>query len=277
MENINTLCLSGGGINTISFVGVLECLCSNKLNIDKITNYYATSAGSIICFLLNLGYTPLNIGEIICELDFKKLIEEVSLENYLENWGLDFYMDYLIKLLNDKLNVPNPNNNITFIELYNKTNKKLNIIGTNLSKYEQVLYNYEKTPEFSVLDAIRISTCVPMLFKPIKINDEYYVDGALSNNFPINYCNSETTLGICINWGCPQPINSFSSYITNILNMVSSKYFEKNEEKYMIIKINPECENNFSNLDFTININSKMKLLRQGQIVAQGFLDKLDL
>ena len=274
MENINTLCLSGGGINAISFIGVLEHLCSNKLNIDNIINYYATSAGSIICFLLNIGYTPLNIGEIIYELDFAKLIGEIILENYLEDWGIVFNMEHLIKLLNNKLNI----DNITFIELYNKTNKKLNIIGTNISKYEQVLYNYEKTPDFSVLDAIKISTCVPMLFKPVKIGDDYFVDGALSNNFPIDYCDPKTTLGISINWGCPQPINSLSSYISNILNMISYKYFSHvDEEKYMIIKINPECENNFSNLDFTINVNSKIKLLRQGQLIAQDFLERLAL
>ena len=36
----------------------------------------------------------------------------------------------------------------------------------------------------SVITAMQISTCIPIIFKPIKYNNYYYVDGGISNNIP---------------------------------------------------------------------------------------------
>ena len=55
---INTLCLSGGGIKGISYIGTLMYLESeNYLDINNITTYVGTSSGSILSFFLNIGYS----------------------------------------------------------------------------------------------------------------------------------------------------------------------------------------------------------------------------
>ena len=33
-----------------------------------------------------------------------------------------------------------------------------------------------------------MSSAMPIAFKPIEYNGEFYIDGGLCNNFPLNYC-----------------------------------------------------------------------------------------
>ena len=57
--------------------------------------------------------------------------------------------------------------------------------STNINSCENKIFSIENTPDICVFDACCASMCIPLLFKPIYI-DDYYYDGALTNNFPIN-------------------------------------------------------------------------------------------
>ena len=57
---------------------------------------------------------------------------------------------------------------ITFNELYKKTKKMLTITVTCLNTQNIIYYNYKSFPNFIISKAIIMSMCVPILFKPIK-------------------------------------------------------------------------------------------------------------
>tara|TARA_B100000900_G_C20423811_1_gene652051 strand:- start:244 stop:927 length:684 start_codon:yes stop_codon:yes gene_type:complete len=76
-------------------------------------------------------------------------------------------------------------NDISFIDLYKKTNIKFIVKVYNLSLHKSEYLSYKNNPNMSVIDAIQISTCIPIIFKPIKYNNYYYVDGGISNNIPL--------------------------------------------------------------------------------------------
>ena len=48
-------------------------------------------------------------------------------------------------------------------------------------------FNYEKTPDVKILDALIMSICVPILFKPVTYENKLFVDGGLLSNYPIDY------------------------------------------------------------------------------------------
>ena len=197
---IDTLCLSGGGLLGISFIGVLDFLENNEnINLALITNYFGTSIGALLSFLFSINYSLKEVKEFIINFNFGILTNytENNIDNLLTKCGIDdgnktIYI--LQSFLKNKYNIID----ITFEKHYELTNKKLNIIGTNYTKSSEELFNYINTPLMSIITAVRISISIPLIFTPILYNDNYYLDGALVNNFPINYCNIKNTIGINI-------------------------------------------------------------------------------
>ena len=70
------LVLSGGGIKGFSALGVLQAIFDrNHMNVNT---FIGTSVGSIISYLLCIGYTPI---EIMITLSQPTLLEQLSIFN----------------------------------------------------------------------------------------------------------------------------------------------------------------------------------------------------
>ena len=193
---IDTICMSGGGIKGFSFVGALDYLNNiGYINTKQIKNWVGTSAGSILALLLSIGYSPIEIGDFVISFDFTKMDPDISVENVFIKYGISNgeRFEFILKsFLKNKLGIED----INFKNLYQVTNKNLIIIGTNFSKCSEEAFSYEKTPTMSVITAVRISCSIPVFFTPVLYSGSYYVDGGVTNNFPIKYCNKDTTLGL---------------------------------------------------------------------------------
>lgn len=73
------------------------------------------------------------------------------------------------------------------LRLYNQ--KKLFVCATNVkTNRARVFHNHEIT-----VDAVLASTCLPLLFQAVKIDDEYYWDGGYMGNPPLSPLIRETT------------------------------------------------------------------------------------
>lgn len=198
MQEYDTLCFSGGGTACVSFLGALKYIEANtNIRVKNIKNFAGTSAGAIIGLFLLLGYDVNNLIKFVTKFNFNKLFTKINIDNILSNKGLDNgnkikkMVSYFIF---KKLNVTD----ITFEELYQLTNKKLLVSGTNYTLYKEELFSIDTTPTMSVLLAIRISISLPIFFTPVYYNNSYYFDGAIINNIPLSYCNEKTTLGLFI-------------------------------------------------------------------------------
>lgn len=88
---------------------------------------------------------------------------------------------------------------LTFAELYALTRRELAIVVTNLSTRRMEIHSYKHTPDTLVLSSLMASMSIPLLFPPIQIQGNSYVDGGLVNNFPIaQLWPMEKTLGLCL-------------------------------------------------------------------------------
>ena len=126
-------------------------------------------------------------------------------------------MVLLSSFLKEKYNLED----INFLDLYKLTQKKISIIGTNYSKGKEVVFNYETYPEMSVITAVRISISIPFIFEPEYFNNDYYIDVSFTNNFPLNYCNPITTLGIYINHSCCNNMDNIYEFFIGSLNILA--------------------------------------------------------
>jgi len=218
-KNIKSLVLSGGGFKGITYIGLIRYLEENHL-FNTIETFVGTSAGSLFCCLLNIGYNSKEL-EKITKLIFPNFykyqtITIDSIINILNTYGLEEgkKINQLYKRLFIKKGF---SPFITFKELFLKTNKKLIITVTNLNKQKGININYETFPDLMVIKGLEMSTRIPILFNPVKYKNEYIVDGGITNNFAINQIKDKTTmLGVYVRDN--NVIRNFSSFIIALIS-----------------------------------------------------------
>jgi NTE family protein len=285
-KQFEELILGSGGIKGIAFMGALKEL-SNHYPIEKFKYYTGCSIGGLISLLLNIGYTINELNNIILDTDFSNF-QELKIVNFIEKCGFDeglkFFNYYKALLINKKIDP-----NITFKELYEKTNKVLTTISVNITKGIPEYHNYINNPDMSVLLAIRMTTNIPILFSPILYNDNYYVDGALLDPLPYLYHTNLKKIGIAIysdyefhfmnnnNVNFINELNNTFQYILDLLKILHinySKYYYKKMSKD-IIYLNFDLRGDINTFDLTVV--EKKKMIHIGIKKTRKFFYKLYL
>ena len=185
-STIKHLVLSGGGLLGISYIGLFKYF-EEKNYIKTLESITGSSAGALFGSLCALGYTSNEIKLIIKQIVFKDYlkINIDSILNFTTKKGLESgnTMSLLMKkCIYDKTN----NENLTFIQHYEKYNIKLQIGVTNLSQHKFELLNKDTYPDLPIHTAISASIAIPFIFEPVIINNDIYCDGGILNNLPID-------------------------------------------------------------------------------------------
>jgi len=272
-SDIHNLVLSGGGIKGITILGALQLLYEKKI-LDNVLVYAGSSVGGLIASLLNINYKPQELFNIIKKISYKKIVN-IKFDTFLFKYGFDdgSKMNKIISTLfkNKKIDTE-----ITFIELYNLTKKKLILTGTCVNTQKLQYFSYIETPDMKVINAIRATISIPLYFTPVLYNNDLYIDGSCCSNYPINLFDNELehTLGINIDSDVKHEIiNNIESYFINIANCLKNNIFNnltKNYEKYTIKLI----INDVSSIDFNLTKKKKEELYNYGYKTAELFLIK---
>ena len=181
------LVLSGGGEKGVSFLGAIKYLEEIDL-ISGVETFIGTSAGSIICSLIAIGYTYSEISYILSRINVPSLIpiDDMSIDNFFTNYGF-LKHDKLRKVLSVLIDKKTKIQDISLKDVYDKYNKTLYITGSDIQNYECCYFSYKTHPEMKLVDAIIISCSIPLLFEPNIYQSEMYLDGAIFNNYPIKF------------------------------------------------------------------------------------------
>lgn len=160
MYNIG-IALGGGGARGFAHLGVLQALEEKGIKPDIISG---VSAGAIVGAFIASGKTPIETMAIMKGFKLTNLA------------GLNFHPGGLLSL--DKLCLTLEKN----IKEKNIEDLKtpLIIAATNLQK-GQVVY-FHKGP---LEKTIQASSSIPILFTPVELDGNLYVDGGLLDNIPV--------------------------------------------------------------------------------------------
>lgn len=234
----NALVLAGGGVaGAIYELGALKAV--DELLVERTVNdfdiYVGTSAGALVAAGLANGFSPEELFQAvdgthpeikpavrrdILNLDSGSLIRRTVrwprqlLENglfYLRH-STDFtlldlawsVMGMLPASLYDSAALEKFTREM-FAELggsnrFDEMACELDIIATNLRTSERKVFNREQHEEVPVSRAVSASAAVPLLYKPVKIGQDQYVDGAVRGNASLDLAVERgATLVICIN------------------------------------------------------------------------------
>jgi len=259
---ISNLVFSGGGIKCISYIGILKFLEERNL-MKNIKHIIGTSGGAIFSLMVILGYSYLDLKNLILSIDFDKL-KDITCENILkfnENFGIDTG-EHLLNLIKIMIKKKNIDIDITFLDLYNKIKIQYTITGTCLEKNNIEYFNYKLTPTMKVIDAIRITFSIPIIYNCVRYNNYTYVDGGILDNYPIKFIKNdiENTLGFYIlGEQNDKQIEGIDNFIIGILLSMIRKNEHKVIEKYKKNTIMIKC--NFGSIDFNIDKETKLKAI----------------
>ena len=165
-------------------------------NIKKIIG---CSVGAIIGLLIIAGYSAIDIIPEVMEVSILQEMNSIDLSKIGGNYGLFSnrqLKDRITAMLRGKYGfVP------TLKQLYQFTGVTFCAVAYNLSQKETVYLTHENEPDLPSLDAVLLSSNVPLIFHQMSYRGYKYVDGALGNPYPIDvYDDGQTNiLGIYVN------------------------------------------------------------------------------
>lgn len=266
------LVISGGGLKGYYFLGALKYLFKNDiLRMNYLKNILGVSIGSVIGYLLIIGYDIEFIIGLFLHMNISKYMPDIVIDKIFdEYYCLDCSkFNNIIKYLTTKKNI---NLTITLNELYEQSNIEF-IIGTSnisLQKYEYI--SHKNNPNLSVLTALKMSYSLPLLFQPVIYNNHYYVDGGVINNYPIKYFKNDidNTIGITLDTKTEE-IKDIFSFVKNVMLASNKRNINKNEYNSIIIDESQQI----SILDFEHIDEHKPNMISNGYECAQKFHKKI--
>jgi NTE family protein len=176
-KNKRGLVLSGGAAHCFAQLGVLKAMQEMQMAPDILSG---ASAGAVIGSLYADGHQPEEILEMFKN---NKLFNFVNIK--LNKLGL-FDISGLKKILEKNLRT----------KRLEDLPKPLFIVATNISKAKPVYFK-----EGNLLDLVIASSSIPVVFRPVKIDDDFYVDGGVTDNFPLEPLKDvcQTIVGVNVN------------------------------------------------------------------------------
>lgn len=283
---IKHLVLSGGGYNGIDMIGIMTELTEKKfISKEHIQSVYGVSAGSIVLAIWLLQIEKDTLFDFIVKRPWNKLLTftgETFLELFHDKGLLDNKL--FIEIMSPLLKSKDLNPKITLQQFYDYTKVDFYIFGTKMNDWESLKISHKTHPELSLIDALSISSALPIIFKPIFYNGEYLIDGGLSKHYPIQTCIDDgcyknEVLGICIK----RDINSFlnvkstflqyySTMVNNIITKLSYDYTE------VPFTINHYCKEQGVELEEVISKSKKrLDMLNYGRQTASKFFNLLSI
>lgn len=261
------LVISGGGIKGFCILGMLHKMIEFKM-LDKIDTFCGTSVGALICFLLLIGYTPKEMFEILNEIDFS-LLFQYNIDDLFNDIHVGLLsQEPIIYVIGTLMKKRNCSVKITFKELFKKYNKKLIVTGVCINDNTLCYFNEQLTPDMKVLDALKITMSIPLVFKPVKYKNAFYIDGGAGSNYPIDYFKEdelESVIGILVknSYEYIEKFNDHTEYFLQLMNCVFKKVFEINEKLYEKYTYYIETKN-ISFTEWSIDSEKKIELFEFG-------------
>ena len=155
------LVLSGGAARGFAHVGVIEALNQYGIYPDMVSG---VSAGAIAGVLYCDGYEPHEMLEIIKDRSLFRYISPAIPRNGLLS------MDNMQKVINEALRA----------KRFEDLKIPFYCNATNLNKGTAEYFH-----KGELLQKVMASATIPMLFKPVIMNGDTYVDGGVMDNFPV--------------------------------------------------------------------------------------------
>jgi NTE family protein len=275
-------CLFGGGaIRGLAYIGAIKALEELDIDIDTLAG---SSVGSIFAALLAVGYNAKELKQIFLKVNFD-LFKDLSF-GFGPLFALskgEVFLDWVRELIEKKYYgndyKKGANRAVTFKDI----DKNLVIITTNLSNFECQEFSKFETPDYEIASAIRISSCMPGLMKPIEYKKALLVDGDLQKSLPMwklskhLQINESRILELRLEGNYDTSDISgidYANAVYSCMTAMSTKFVTEiyaPKDKYDYIVLNT---GNIVVVDFNMNETKRNKLIKMGHEQTMHYFKK---
>lgn len=277
------LVLSGGGAKGLAHIGALKEIEKAGIKIDYIGG---TSMGAIIGGLYAAGYTADELDSIFRDVNTDALIQDnIPRKNktFYEKYNDEVYV---VTLPFQKFRVTVPKglskglynynllSRLTYKYRHENDFNKLKIpflcIATNVENGKEVVFR-----EGSLPLAITASGAFPSLFSPVEIYGSYYIDGGVTNNYPleeVKKMGADIIIGVDVQDGLKN-INQINGAAGVVVQISNFQMIERMKQKIAQtdVYIKPNIEG-YS----VISFEDGEAIIQKGVEAAQLVKDKLE-
>lgn len=215
VRKLDSLVIAGGGAKSMAGLGAIHILRKNG-HLKDLRTVAGTSAGAIVATGVALNR---NCVEMCKAFANEIYVPSIDIGNFSNAFGIDsgaHLSRWIDIVLGDRSH--------TFKSIYEETGMTLIICATNMSTLSAKYFSPTETPDFDVKTAIRMSCSLPIFFSAVRHEGEVYVDGALTDAFPIDYVagleNVHNVLGIryeSVEYSATKDINSIDKFLTSLI------------------------------------------------------------
>ena len=202
----DTLVLSGASSKAFVTIGAIQYAYDNYL-LQNLTNFVGTSSGAMICYLLAIGYTPIEIMVYICSNQIMEKMQHFNIVAMIQGRGATSFSSIQEQL--EKMSISKLGYLPTLKDLKEKMNKTLVCVTHNLTENRTEYLSWETYPHLPCITALRMTANLPLVFENYRYGSCLYVDGGISDNFAIEIGEKmgEKILGIVLSYA----FDSFSA------------------------------------------------------------------
>ena len=192
---IENLCFQGGGVRGAAYAGAMQVLDERGL-LSGIRRIAGTSAGAITAALMACGCGAQGLTDAILDTNFGSFLDGRGgvvgdAIRLMSHYGMhdgdvfeDVLREYVTRGCGDA--------EITFEGLAREAASRpgefseLFVITSNLNKQRAEVLCAQTHPKMRVVEAVRCSMSIPIVFEPHEHGGDLFVDGGLSWNYPID-------------------------------------------------------------------------------------------
>jgi len=173
------LVIGSGGIKCVAAIGIMKVLMENQIPVNMVVG---CSGGSALGAAIALGASPKKLEETIDKLWITDITKKIHIPTLLKIISPNLYgFDDALGVFDDTVFSEN------FFKAYGPTTTFADTkipfycVTTDFHTGETVVIS-----EGLVGEAVRISSSIPLLFKPVEWNGRLLFDGGLSNPLPVD-------------------------------------------------------------------------------------------
>lgn len=259
------------------------------LNMKNIESIYGTSAGAIVAVMISLKFDWETINDYIIKRPWQDVFP-IKVQNILDTYTKKGIFDIkniekCFKPLFDTKDIPL---NITMKDFFTLTNIDIHMYSFEINEYKVKDISHETFPDLSILTAIQMTCALPILVRPVFIDEKCFIDGGVGCNYPIYFCvNSgkinDEILGFKNNYGDENSskIVENSTLIDYLLNFLFKTFDFIRDNNNINIQVTMKNEIIFDTTHMSLNeltnsltkIEVRRELFEKGKQTAYNFLE----
>lgn len=262
-RRVETLVVSGGGMKGVASLGAVVALrkCGMLKNVKTVVG---TSAGALVAAAFATDRASL---ATLDGLAARKYQADIDISGLLASFGIDSGRDLerWIEVLLGR--------NYTFRELFESTGVNLVVCATNLTERKPEYFSVDTAPDMDLALALRMSCTIPLYFAAVRQDGKVYVDGAVSDNFPLVWASDKyganTTLGITFRPRASDPGNSLEEFLGAMVECTTRRHYVLEDKRVLALDTGAR-----SAFEFNMSKRDMKRLYMAGFRQAKAWMKK---